>query len=156
MRYGNRRTCQSAVCNSKAVAHLPIHGWTDAFASICERGKHGALVPVRFWHWGPFNIAVPVLAEAKPTNVNASGLIECGEARQARPEGVGLKPAVAAAVFHLSTPQCSSGTTQSRRYPARAVKINESARHHAQGERRGATAYHLGKGKSCNLAASRP
>lgn len=30
----------------------------------------------------------------------------------------------------LSTPQCSSGPTQSRPYPARAVKIMESAGQH--------------------------
>lgn len=35
----------------------------------------------------------------------------------------------------LSTPQCSSGTTQSRPFPARAVKIMESARQHTRGRR---------------------
>lgn len=37
-----------------------------------------------------------------------------------------------AALTNLPTPQCSSGTTQSRPYPTRAVKVTESAGQHAK------------------------
>lgn len=53
------------------------------------------------------------------------------------PPGYPIAGSNPAALTILPSPQRSTGTTQSRRHPARAGKVMESAGHHTKGSRRG-------------------